>query len=126
METTQRALYTKFYRPNGDPVLRLKFTKVNDIMKDFTTKVRDPRIVADMMVFLLNLICDYYSRYVHNEAFTKYVSSNFRRLSNWLVSSGLEKEYHEKMEKLIRKTYDIGWGCTDGVYNAINEVFTDD
>ena len=126
VETTQKSLYKKFYRPNGDPVSNVKFTKVNDIMKDFTDKVHDPRIVADMMVFLLNLICDYGSRYCYTESYVRSVISNFRRFSNWLVSNSLEKEYHEKMETLITKTQSIGWLCTDGVYSAIDDAFIED
>lgn len=126
VKDTQKAIHTKFYRPNGDPVINIKFTKVNDVMKDFTNKVRDPHIVADMMVYLLSIICDYGSKYCHSESFARSVGANFRRLSNWLVSNSLEQEYKETMNKLIKGTYSIGWGCTDGVYNAIDPCFDED
>ena len=64
VEKTQRAIYSKVFRPNGDPVLKLRFTKINDIMKDFTAKVRDPYIVADMMVYLLTLLVIYGKKFL--------------------------------------------------------------
>ncbi len=120
VDKTQRALYSKVFKPNGDPVLRLKFSKMNDIMKDFTAKVRDPYLVADMMAYLIGLLCDYGSRYYHGEAFVRSLVANFGRFSKWLVSSGLEKEYKDRMDALITKTYSIGWSCTDRVYEAIS------
>ncbi|MBD5357241.1 MAG: hypothetical protein HDR88_09605 [Bacteroides sp.] len=120
---TQSQLYSKFYRPNGEPVTNLKFSKVNAIMKDFTNKICDPYIVADMMVYLLTLICDYGRNYSYSESFVRSVISNFKRLSNWLVTNGLEKEYHQKMENLIAMTYSIGWNCSDGVYSEIDPCF---
>lgn len=119
VDKTQRALYSKVYKPNGDPVLRVKFSKMNDIMKDFSAKVRDSYIVADMMAYLLGLLCDYGSRYYHGEAFVRSLVANFGRFSKWLVSSGIEEEYKERMEALIAKTHKIGWSCTDRVYDAI-------
>lgn len=123
VEKTQRAIYSKVFRPNGDPVLKLKFTKINDIMKDFTAKVRDPYIVADMMMYLLTLLCNYGSKYYHSESFVRSLVANFGRLSKWLVSSGLENEYKDKMSSLIDKTHSIGWGCTDWVYSSIDPCF---
>ena len=123
VDKTQRAIYSKVFRPNGDPVLKLKFTKINDIMKDFTAKVRDPHIVADMMVYLLTLLCNYGSKYYHSESFVRSLVANFGRLSKWLVSSGLENEYKDKMSSLIVKTHSIGWGCTDWVYATIDPCF---
>lgn len=123
VQKTELALYSKIFKRNGDPVLRLKFTKINDIMKDFTTKVKDPHIVADMMGYLLSLLCQYGSRYCHSESFVRSVVANFGRFSKWLVSNGLEKEYAEKMAKLIGNTYDIGWDCTSWIYNTIDESF---
>lgn len=119
VEKTQRAIYSKVYRPNGEPLGRLKFSKINDIMKDLTSKVRDPYIVADMMVYLLTLLCEYGSRHRHNESFVRSLVANFGRFSKWLVSSGLENEYKDKMSSLIEKTHKIGWECTDWVYDTI-------
>lgn len=123
VDKTQLSLFTKIFRPNGDPVLNLKFTKINDIMKEFTMKVRDAHIVADMMVYLLTLLCEYGSQYCHTESFVKSVVANFSRLSKWLIKNGLEKEYYDKMNSLIRQTHSIGWGCTDWVYNSIDPGF---
>lgn len=123
VEKTQRAIYSKVFRPNGDPVLKLKFSKINDIMKNFTNKVRDPYMVADMMMYLLTLLCDYGSKYSHGESFVRSLVANFGRLSKWLVSSGLENEYKNKMSSLITKTHRIGWGCTDWVYISIDPCF---
>ncbi len=123
VEKTQRAIYSKVFRPNGDPVLKLKFTKINDIMKDFTAKVRDPHIVADMMVYLLTLLCNYGSKYYHSESFVRSLVANFGRFSKWLVSSGLENEYKDIMSSLIVKTHRIGWSCTDWVYSSIDPYF---
>ncbi len=123
VEKTQRAIYSKVYRPSGEPLGRLKFSKINDIMKDFANKVRDPYIVADMMVYLLTLLCEFGLRYSHGEAFVRSLVANFGRFSKWLVSSGLENEYKDKMSSLIEKTHRIGWGCTDWVYSTIDPCF---
>lgn len=123
VDKTQRAIYSKVYRPNGEPLGRLKFSKINDIMKDFASKLRDPYIVADMMVYLLTLLCDYGTKYSHGEAFVRSLVANFGRLSKWLVSSGLENEYKDKMSSLIVKTHSISWGCTDWVYATIDPCF---
>ena len=123
VEKTQRTIYSKIYRPNGEPLGRVKFSKINDIMKDFTNKVRDPYMVADMMVYLLTLLCEFGLRYGHGEAFVRSLVANFGRLSKWLVSSGLENEYKDKMNSLIDKTHRIGWGCTDWVYSSIDPCF---
>lgn len=125
VDKTQLQLYSKFYRPNGEPVSNLKFSKVNDIMKDFTNKMRDPYIVADMMVYLLTIICDYGRNYSYSESFVRSVISNFKRFSNWLVTNGLEKDYLQKMKNLITMTYSIGWNCSDGVYSGIDPYFID-
>lgn len=123
VDNTKRALCTRIFRPNGDPVLNLKFTKINNIMKDFTSKIHDPYMVADMMVYLLTLLCLYGSKYYHTESFVKSVVANFGRLSKWLVKTGLETEYREKMLGLIKNTYDIGWDCTSCIWNTIDECF---
>lgn len=123
VEKTQRAIYSKIYRADQEPLRRLKFSKINDIMKDFTIKVRDPYIVADMMVYLLTLLCEFSSRYSYSESFVRSLVANFARFSKWLVSSGLEKEYKDIMSSLIEKTYKIGWGCTDWVYSSIDPCF---
>lgn len=123
VEKTQRAIYSKVYRPSGEPLGRLKFSKINDIMKDFANKVRDPYIVADMMVYLLTLLCEFGLRHSHGEAFVRSLVANFGRFSKWLVSSGLENEYKEKMNSMIAKTHKIGWGCTDWVYATIDPCF---
>ncbi len=119
VDKTQRALFSKVFKPNGDPVPRLKFSKMNDIMKAFSAKVRDPYLVADMMAYLIGLLCDYGSRYYHGEAFVRSLVANFGRYSKWLVSSGIEEEYKDRMDALITKTYSMGWNCTDRVYEAI-------
>ncbi len=120
---TQQALYSKLYRPSGEPIMRLKFTKINDIMKDFTAKVRDPYVVADMMEYLLALLCGYGSHYCHDEAFVRSLVANFGRFSKWLVKHSLEKEYQEKMDELIRRTWSIGWDCTSWVRSSIDDSF---
>ncbi len=125
IDKTQSSLYSKFYRPSGEPTFNLKFSKVNDIMKDFTTKIHDPFIVADMMVYLIKLICEYGRNYSYSESFVRSIISNFRKFSNWLVTNGIEKEYHQKMTQLISMTYSIGWSCSDGVYDAIDPCFID-
>ncbi|MDE6017940.1 MAG: hypothetical protein K2G85_03900 [Muribaculaceae bacterium] len=123
VEKTQRAIYSKIYKPNGDPLLRLKFSKINDIMKDFSNKVRDPYIVADMMEYLLTVLCGYGAKHHHGEAFVRSLVANFGRFSKWLVGSGLENEYKDRMRSLIAKTHRIGWGCTDWVYGSIDPCF---
>ncbi len=123
VQKTEIALYSKIYKRDGSPNMRLKFTKINDIMKDFTTKVRDPHVVADMMVYLLTLLCQYGSRYTHTESFVRSLVANFGRFSKWLVSNGLENEYREKMDDLISKTTNIGWDCTSWVYSTIDDAF---
>lgn len=123
VDKTQRALYSRVFKPFGDPVLNIKFTKINNIMKDFTTKVKDPYLVANMMAYLLNLLGDYGAKYYHDEAFVRSVVANFGRFSKWLVSSGLEEEYKPRMAALIVKTHSMGWSCTDRVYAAIDPCF---
>ncbi len=123
VDKTQLSLYSRIFRPNGDPVGNLKFTKINDIMKNFTMKVRDAHVVADMMVYLLTLLCEYGSKYYHDESFVRSLVANFGRLSKWLIKNGLEKEYYDKMNSLIRHTYNIGWSCTDWIRNTIDPGF---
>lgn len=126
VDKTQKALYSKIFRPNGEPMTRVKFTKINDIMKDFSSKVRDPYIVADLMVYLLTTLCTYGERYCHGESFVRSLVANFGRFSKWIVSSGIEKEYKEKMETLISKTRRIGWDCTNWICNSIDPCIFED
>lgn len=123
VDKTKRTIFSKIFRPNGDPVLRLKFTKINEIMKDFTMKIRDPYMVADMMVYLLSLLCEYGSHYYHEEPFVNSLVANFGRLSKWAVSKGIDQDYKEVMYALIKQTHSIGWDCTSRVYGAIDPAF---
>lgn len=122
-EVTKKALYSRIYKANGDPVLSVKFSKVNDILKDYSLKVRDPHMIADMMLYFLNLACDYARKYYHGESFVKSLVANFRKLSSLRISNGMEDEYAEQMLKLVEKTYHIGYWCTDCVHDAVDESF---
>ena len=62
-----------------------------------------------------------------------YVIRNYRFTNNLSKVSYMAEllgrdwlEYKDRMNKLIKRTYDIGWGCTDSVYNAIDPCFDDD
>ncbi|MDE6648885.1 MAG: hypothetical protein K2K45_03040 [Muribaculaceae bacterium] len=125
-DKTRRALYARIFRANGAPLPRLRFSRINGIVKDFSAKVRDPYIVADLMEYLLMLLCEYGCRNRTSESFVRSLAASFGRFSKWLVSSGIEIEYKEKMRSLIEKTHGIDRDCTDRVYDAVDECFEPD
>ena len=61
-----------------------------------------------------------------DEPFYNHVANTFRKDVNYIVKSNLVNVFHERLKRVLEKTYNIGWGFPDDMHDIYYEYFPDE
>ena len=119
LEKCKKAIEQEFFPTRGFSE-KPSFAKCRKAISDFQKLKPDPACVADLMLFYIELGCEYTMTFGDMwEQYYTTLENNFDKAMKFIATHGLSDSYDERIEKMLDSVSDCGWGF----YETLSDIY---
>lgn len=104
-----------------------KLSVARKAISDFKKVTNSKKELADIMLFYVEMGVEYTNTYGDiNESFYTSMESMYEKVLKYIFDQGLQDQFIDRCEEIVKDTSDIGWGFHDTLSDTYYEYFEED
>lgn len=121
LEKYKKAIRSQFYGRNDYP-RNPSFRECNRLITAFKKLIREPRVVADLMLYYVEQGCTLTAQFGdYEQPFYTALENNFNKAANFISENDLMAEFAPRIKKMIQSVECCGYGFPDTLWDIYYE-----
>lgn len=120
LQKYKAVIENEFFPLRGEPKMRLSIAR--KVVNEFKKISSSPEDIADLMVFYVECGVKLTNAYGDiDEPFYCSMESMYNKALKYIVKTDQKDKFYKRCKKIIKDTYNTGWGFNDGLSDSFYE-----